>query len=176
MMEKPGASRPSECWLIPGTSTLCHLPPPTLSSAPCPHSLPRTAVKGTWPWGTTIQETPTPALTQQNNSRTLSDNSSACSNPWQLSSLGMPAHTSMLPMGPNAGPPMGSSQYASLWSVNNGTVTLGAQVYPAGWEPSSFLGFSAHSASLTHVVSAPSSSGFPLYKGAATARDIADSQ
>ncbi|KAB0405943.1 hypothetical protein E2I00_012950 [Balaenoptera physalus] len=39
-----------------------------------------------------------------------------------------------------------------------------------------FRGSSAHSASLAHPVSAPSSSGSPLYDGASTATDIADSQ
>lgn len=90
----------------------------------------------------------------------------------------MPAHASMLPMGPNAGPPMGSSQYASLWSVNNGTITLGGQVagVPSGLRAQFFRGFSAHFASLTHLVSAPSSSGSLLYEGATIAKDIADSQ
>ena len=90
----------------------------------------------------------------------------------------MPAHTSMLPIGPNAGPPMGSSQYASLWSVNNGMVSLGAQVegVPRGLRAQFFHGFSAHLVSFTHLVLALSSSGSPLYEGATIAKDIANSQ
>ncbi|XP_004315037.1 T-box transcription factor T isoform X3 [Tursiops truncatus] len=119
---------------------------------------------------------------QSGHSPSYSDSSSAClsmlpsHDNW--SSLGMPAHTSMLPMSPNAGSPTGSSQYPSLWSVSSGTITPGAQAagISNGLGAQFFRGSSAHSASLAHPVSAPSSSGSPLYEGASSATDIADSQ
>ncbi|KAG5205757.1 hypothetical protein JEQ12_019007 [Ovis aries] len=115
-------------------------------------------------------------------SQSYSDSSSACLSMLQphdnWSSLGMPAHTSMLPMGPNAGPPAGSSQYPSLWSVSSGAVAPGAQAagVPSGLGAQFFRGSPAHSTPLAHPVSASSSSGSPLYEGAATATDVADSQ
>ncbi|KAI4539079.1 hypothetical protein MG293_010471 [Ovis ammon polii] len=118
----------------------------------------------------------------RNSSPTYSDSSSACLSMLQphdnWSSLGMPAHTSMLPMGPNAGPPAGSSQYPSLWSVSSGAVAPGAQAagVPSGLGAQFFRGSPAHSTPLAHPVSASSSSGSPLYEGAATATDVADSQ
>ncbi|EPY80543.1 hypothetical protein CB1_000820009 [Camelus ferus] len=113
---------------------------------------------------------------------TYSDNSSACLSMLQShdnwSSLGVPAHTSMLPMSPNAGPPTGSSQHPSLWSVSSGTVPPGAQTagMSSGLGAQFFRGPAARSAPLAHPVPASSSAGSPLYEGAATAADIADSQ
>ncbi|XP_010837891.1 PREDICTED: brachyury protein isoform X2 [Bison bison bison] len=119
---------------------------------------------------------------QSGYNQSYSDSSSACLSMLQphdnWSSLGMSAHTSMLPMGPNAGPPAGSSQYPSLWSVSSAAVAPGAQAagVPSGLGAQFFRGSSAHSAPLAHPVSASSSSGSPLYEGAATATDVADSQ
>ncbi|XP_067559013.1 T-box transcription factor T isoform X1 [Pseudorca crassidens] len=187
VMEDPGDSQqsghsPSGGWLIPGTSTLC--PPAT------PHpqfggplSLPSTHGCERYPALRNHRPAPYPSpYAHRNNSPTYSDSSSAClsmlpsHDNW--SSLGMPAHTSMLPMSPNAGSPTGSSQYPSLWSVSGGTITPGAQAagISNGLGAQFFRGSSAHSASLAHPVSAPSSSGSPLYEGASSATDIADSQ
>ncbi|XP_006067104.1 T-box transcription factor T isoform X2 [Bubalus kerabau] len=169
-------------WLIPGTSTLC--PPAT------PHpqfggplSLPSTHGCERYPALRSHRPAPYPTpYAHRNSSPTYSDSSSACLSMLQphdnWSSLGMPAHTTMLPMGPNTGPPAGSSQYPSLWSVSSGAVAPGAQAagVPSGLGAQFFRGSSAHSAPLAHPVSASSSSGSPLYEGAATATDVADSQ
>ncbi|KAM9233225.1 T-box transcription factor T isoform 3-T3 [Trichechus inunguis] len=113
-------------------------------------------------------------------SQSYSDNSSACLSMLQThdnwSSLGMPAHTSMLPMGHNSSPSTASSQYPNLWSVSNGAITPGSQT-PAvanGLGAQFFRGSPAHYTPLTHTASA--SSGSPLYEGGATATDIPDSQ
>ncbi|XP_029801068.1 T-box transcription factor T isoform X3 [Suricata suricatta] len=92
--------------------------------------------------------------------------------------LGAPAHGSVLPTGHGAGPPAGSSQYPSLWSVSNGTVTPGAQTAGTsnGLGAQFFRASSAHAAPLGHPVPASPASGSPLYEGAPTATDIADSQ
>ncbi|XP_010597163.1 T-box transcription factor T isoform X3 [Loxodonta africana] len=113
-------------------------------------------------------------------SQSYSDNSPACLSMLQShdnwSSLGMPAHSSMLPVSHNSGPSTGSSQYPNLWSVSNGAITPGSQT-PAmanGLGAQFFRGSPAHYAPLTHAASA--SSGSPLYEGGATATDIPDSQ
>ncbi|XP_069455021.1 T-box transcription factor T isoform X1 [Ovis canadensis] len=179
--QQPGYSQ-SGGWLIPGTSSLC--PPAT------PHpqfggplSLPSTHGCERFPALRSHRPAPYPSpYAHRNSSPTYSDSSSACLSMLQphdnWSSLGMPAHTSMLPMGPNAGPPAGSSQYPSLWSMSSGAVAPGAQAagVPSGLGAQFFRGSPAHSTPLAHPVSASSSSGSPLYEGAATATDVADSQ
>ncbi|XP_070317753.1 T-box transcription factor T isoform X1 [Odocoileus virginianus] len=187
MMEETGDSQQSGYnqsggWLIPGTSTLC---PP---AAPHPQfggplSLSSTHGCERYPALRSHRPGPYPSpYVHRNSSPTYSDSSSACLSMLQphdnWSSLGMPAHTSMLPMGPNAGPPAGSSQYPSLWSVSSGSVAPGAQAagVPGGLGAQFFRGSSTHSAPLAHPASASSSSGSPLYEGAATATDVADSQ
>ncbi|XP_069344639.1 T-box transcription factor T isoform X3 [Eulemur rufifrons] len=115
-------------------------------------------------------------------SQSYSDNSSACLSMLQSHdnwpSLGVPAHTSMLPASHNAGASAGSSQYPSLWSVSNGAITPGSQTAGVsnGLGAQFFRGSPAHYTPLAHAVSASSSSGSPLYEGAATATDIPDSQ
>ncbi|KAM8999246.1 T-box transcription factor T isoform X2 [Sarcophilus harrisii] len=115
-------------------------------------------------------------------SQSYSDNSSACLSMLQShdnwSSLGMPTHTSMLPMSHSTGTSPGSSQYPNLWSVSNSTITPVAQ--SAGMSNglgAQFLrGSTAHYPSLPHTVPASSSSGSPLYEGSVSATDIPDSQ
>ncbi|XP_051849617.1 T-box transcription factor T isoform X2 [Antechinus flavipes] len=115
-------------------------------------------------------------------SQSYSDNSSACLSMLQShdnwSSLGMPTHTSMLPMSHSTGTSPGSSQYPNLWSVSNSTITPVAQ--SAGMSNglgAQFLrGSTAHYPSLPHAVPASSSSGSPLYEGSVSATDIPDSQ
>ncbi|KAF3831340.1 hypothetical protein GH733_000077 [Mirounga leonina] len=70
------------------------------------------------------------------------------------------------------------SQYPSLWSVSNGTITPGAQTAAMsnGLGAQFFRGSPSHAAPLTHPAQASSSSGSPLYEGAPTATDIPDSQ
>ncbi|XP_010608854.1 T-box transcription factor T isoform X4 [Fukomys damarensis] len=115
-------------------------------------------------------------------SQSYSDNSSACLSMLQShdnwSSLGVPSHTSMLPMSHSASPSTGSSQYPSLWSVSNSTITPGSQAAGVsnGLGAQFFRGSPAHYASLSHAVPAASSSSSPLYEGAATVTDIPDSQ
>ncbi|XP_032956330.1 T-box transcription factor T isoform X1 [Rhinolophus ferrumequinum] len=187
MMEEPGDSQQSGysqsgAWLIPGTSALC--PPATPHpqfGGPLP--LPSTHSCERYPTLRNHRPSPYPSpYTHRNNSPTYSDNSPAClpmlQSPDNWSSLGVPPHTSTLPMCASTGPPAGASQYPSLWSVSNGTVSPGAP--PAGVSSGLgaqfFRGPSAHTAPLTHPASAASSSGSPLYDGAATATDTPDNQ
>ncbi|XP_075858830.1 T-box transcription factor T isoform X1 [Microcebus murinus] len=187
MLEEPGDSQQagysqSGGWLIPGTSSLC---PPANPHAQFGGPLPLPPTHGCerYPALRSHRSSPYPSpYVHRNSSPTYSDNSSACLSMLQShdnwSSLGMPAHTGMLPVGHNAGASAGSSQYPSLWSVSNGAITPGSQ--PAG--PSSglgaqfFRGSPAHYAPLAHAAPASSASGSPLYEGAATATDIPDSQ
>ncbi|XP_006152324.1 T-box transcription factor T isoform X3 [Tupaia chinensis] len=114
-------------------------------------------------------------------SQSYSDSSSACLSMLQThdnwSNLSMPAHSSVLPVSHTASPPAGSSQYASLWSVSNGSIAPGSQAagMSNGLGAQFFRGSPGHYAPLTHTVAA-SSSGSPLYEGAATVTDISDSQ
>ncbi|XP_062954113.1 T-box transcription factor T isoform X3 [Cynocephalus volans] len=111
-------------------------------------------------------------------SQSCSDNSSAClsmlpsHDSW--SSLGVPAHPSMVPMSPNASPSAGSSQYTGLWPVGGGAAGTQATGVSGGLGAQFFRGAPAHYAPLPH--SAASSTGSPLYDGAATVTDIPDSQ
>lgn len=70
-----------------------------------------------------------------------------------------------------------SSQYPSLWSVNNGTITPGSQpaAVSSGLGTQFFRGSPAHYAPLPQGVPA-ASSGSPLYEGAAMVTDIPESQ
>ncbi|KAM9156297.1 T-box transcription factor T isoform 4-T4 [Pangshura tecta] len=117
---------------------------------------------------------------QSGYSQSYADNSSACLSMLQShdnwSSLGVPPHTSMLPMSHSTGTSTSSSQYPNLWSVNNSTITPVSQSGGmANGLSSQFLrGSAAHYPPLPHSVTA-SSSGSPLYD-AGTPTDIADSQ
>ncbi|XP_029801066.1 T-box transcription factor T isoform X1 [Suricata suricatta] len=187
MTEEPGDSQQpgfsqSGGWLIPGTSTLC---PP---AAPHPQfggplSLPSAHGCERYPALRSHRPSPYPSpYAHRNNSSTYSDSPSAGlpmlqpHDSWP--GLGAPAHGSVLPTGHGAGPPAGSSQYPSLWSVSNGTVTPGAQTAGTsnGLGAQFFRASSAHAAPLGHPVPASPASGSPLYEGAPTATDIADSQ
>uniref|UniRef100_A0A8D1JPE0 T-box transcription factor T n=1 Tax=Sus scrofa TaxID=9823 RepID=A0A8D1JPE0_PIG len=186
MMEEPGDGQQSGYsqwgWLIPGTSTLC--PPAT------PHpqfggplSLPSTHGCERYPALRNHRPAPYPSpYAHRSSSPTYADNSSTCLSMLQShdswSGLGTPAHASMFPMSPSTGPAASSSQYPSLWSVSNGTITAGAQTsgMSNGLGAQFFRGSPAPSAPLAHPVSASSSSGSPLYEGAAPATDIADGQ
>ncbi|XP_013004276.1 T-box transcription factor T isoform X1 [Cavia porcellus] len=179
--QQPGYSQ-SGGWLIPGTSSLC---PPT---SPHPQfggalSLPSTHGCERYPALRSHRPAPYPSpYTHRNNSPTYSDNSSTCLSMLQShdnwSSLGVPSHTSVLPMSHSASPSTGSSQYPSLWSVSNGTITPGSQAAGVsnGLGPQFFRGSPAHYPSLSHAVPAASSSSSPLYEGGATVTDIPDSQ
>ncbi|XP_006871236.1 PREDICTED: brachyury protein isoform X1 [Chrysochloris asiatica] len=165
-------------WLLPGTSTLC----PPASPHPQfggPLSLPSTHGCERYPALRSHRASPYPSpYPHHNNSPTYSDSPSACLPMLQShdnwSSLGIPTHTSMLPMSHNSGPSTASSQYPNLWSVSNGAITPGSQT-PAmanGLGPQFFRGSPTHYTPLTHTASAPSSG----YEGGATATDIPDSQ
>ncbi|XP_062911141.1 T-box transcription factor T isoform X3 [Mobula hypostoma] len=109
-----------------------------------------------------------------------SDNSSAClsmlpsHDNW--SSLQVSTHTSMLPMTHNTGTATSSSQYPSLWSVSNSTITPVSQSGTmSNGLSSQFLRASpAHYPTLPHSVSA-TSSGSPLYDSG-TGMELTDSQ
>ncbi|XP_021077211.1 T-box transcription factor T isoform X2 [Mus pahari] len=188
VMEEPGdCQQPGYSqwgWLVPGAGTLC----PPASSHPQfggSLSLPSTHGCERYPALRNQRSSPYPSpYAHRNNSPTYADNSSACLSMLQShdnwSSLGVPGHTSMLPVSHNASPPAGSSQYPSLWSVSNGTITPGSQTAGVsnGLGAQFFRGSPAHYTPLTHTVSAAtsSSSGSPMYEGAATVTDISDSQ
>ncbi|XP_042638190.1 T-box transcription factor T [Orycteropus afer afer] len=168
-------------WLLPGTSSLC----PPASPHPQfggPLSLPSTHSCERYPTLRSHRASPYPSpYTHHSSSPTYPENPSACLSMLQShdnwSGLGMPAHTSMLPMNPNSGPSPGPSQYPNLWSVSNGAITPSSQT-PAvanGLGAQFFRGSPAHYAPLTHTATA-SSSGSPLYEGGATATDVPDSQ
>ncbi|XP_030627790.1 T-box transcription factor T isoform X2 [Chanos chanos] len=101
------------------------------------------------------------------------ENSSAClpmlASHDNWSGLQMPSHSSMLPI--NHGSPSGSSpsQYPSLWSMGNSSLT---SVSPSGSSMSNNLGSqflrgsTSHYTSLSHSVPGPPSSS-PLYDGTA---------
>ncbi|RXM99245.1 Brachyury protein [Acipenser ruthenus] len=107
------------------------------------------------------------------------DNSSACLSMLQThdnwSSLQVPTHSSMLPMSHSAGTVSSSSQYPSLWSVSNSSITPVSQSggMSNGLSSQFLRGSMAHYPSLPHSV--PASSGSPLYEtGAPT--DLHDTQ
>ncbi|XP_029452657.1 T-box transcription factor T [Rhinatrema bivittatum] len=108
-----------------------------------------------------------------------SDNSSACLSMLQThdnwSSLQVPTHSSMLPMSHNSGTPTNSSQYPSLWSVSNSTITPVSQAgaMSNGLGTQFLRGSAAHYPSLPHSLPTPSS-GSPLYDSGTP--DISDSQ
>ncbi|XP_037376924.1 T-box transcription factor T isoform X3 [Talpa occidentalis] len=106
------------------------------------------------------------------------DNWSSLGVPTHSGVLPVSAHSSVLPVSANAGPPAGSSQYPSLWSVSNGAIAPGAQTpgVPNGLSTQFFRGTSGHTAPLAHPASVASSSASPLYEGAAPAADITNSQ
>ncbi|KAM7171827.1 T-box transcription factor T isoform 4-T4 [Macrochelys suwanniensis] len=117
---------------------------------------------------------------QSGYSQSYADNSSACLSMLQShdnwSSLGVPTHTSMLPMSHSTGTSTSSSQYPNLWSVNNSTITPVSQSggMSNGLSSQFLRGSTAHYPPLPHSVTA-SSSGSPLYD-AGTPTDISDSQ
>ncbi|XP_006152323.1 T-box transcription factor T isoform X2 [Tupaia chinensis] len=185
MMEEAGDSQQPGCsqwgWLIPGTSALCPpaSPHPQLG-APLP--LPSTHGCERYPGLRSHRPSPYPSpYAHRSSSPPYSDSSSACLSMLQThdnwSNLSMPAHSSVLPVSHTASPPAGSSQYASLWSVSNGSIAPGSQAagMSNGLGAQFFRGSPGHYAPLTHTVAA-SSSGSPLYEGAATVTDISDSQ
>ncbi|XP_078261887.1 T-box transcription factor T isoform X3 [Rhinoraja longicauda] len=109
-----------------------------------------------------------------------SDNSSAClpmlpsHDNW--SGLQVSTHTSMLPMAHNAGTAPSSSQYPSLWSVSNSTITPVPQsgTMSSGLSSQFLRGSAAHYQPLAHSVGA-TSSGSPLYDSG-TGLELSDSQ
>ncbi|XP_065535151.1 T-box transcription factor T isoform X3 [Lathamus discolor] len=108
------------------------------------------------------------------------DNSSACLSMLQShdnwSSLGVPTHTTMLPMSHSTGTATSSSQYPNLWSVSNSTITPVSQSsgMSNGLSSQFLRGSPAHYTALPHPVTAASSAS-PLYDGGAPS-DLPDSQ
>ncbi|XP_059691501.1 T-box transcription factor T isoform X3 [Gavia stellata] len=117
---------------------------------------------------------------QSGYSQSYADNSSACLSMLQShdnwSSLGVPPHTTMLPMSHSTGTATSSSQYPNLWSVSNSTITPVSQSsgMSNGLSSQFLRGSPAHYAALPHPVTAASSAS-PLYDGGA-ATDLPDSQ
>ncbi|XP_074844785.1 T-box transcription factor T isoform X3 [Carettochelys insculpta] len=117
---------------------------------------------------------------QSGYSQSYADNSSACLSMLQShdnwSSLGVPPHTSMLPMSHSTGTSTSSSHYPNLWSVNNSTITPVSQSggMSNGLSSQFLRSSTAPYPPLPHSVTA-SSSGSPLYD-TGTPTDIPDSQ
>ncbi|KAK1337868.1 hypothetical protein QTO34_000969 [Cnephaeus nilssonii] len=178
---QPGFSQ-SGGWLLPGTSALC---PP---AAPHPQfggplSLPPTHGCERYPALRSHRPAPYPSpYGHRNSSPTYADSSPACVPMLQphdnWPGLGVPAHPGVLPVSAGSGPPAGASQYPGLWSVSSGAGTPGAQpaAMPSGLGAPFFRGPSPHPAALGPPGPASSSSGSPLYDGAAAAPDVPDSQ
>ncbi|XP_040821333.1 T-box transcription factor T isoform X2 [Ochotona curzoniae] len=174
--QQPGYSQRG--WLLPGSSTLC---PPASPHPQFGGSLPLPSAHGCerYPALRSHRSAPYPSpYVHRNNSPTYPDSPSAClpvlPAPDTWSGLGVPAHGTVLH---NGSPPTGSSQYPSLWSVNNGTITPGSQpaAVSSGLGTQFFRGSPAHYAPLPQGVPA-ASSGSPLYEGAAMVTDIPESQ
>ncbi|KAM6355367.1 T-box transcription factor T isoform 4-T4 [Podargus strigoides] len=117
---------------------------------------------------------------QSGYSQSYADNSSACLSMLQShdnwSSLGVPTHTTMLPMSHSTGTATSSSQYPNLWSVSNSTITPVSQSsgMSNGLSPQFLRGSPAHYTALPHPVTAASSAS-PLYDAGAPP-DLPDSQ
>ncbi|XP_075353493.1 T-box transcription factor T isoform X4 [Mycteria americana] len=117
---------------------------------------------------------------QSGYSQSYADNSSACLSMLQShdnwSSLGVPTHTTMLPMSHSTGTATSSSQYPNLWSVSNSTITPVSQSsgMSNGLSSQFLRGSPAHYSALPHSVTAASSAS-PLYDGGAPT-DLPDSQ
>ncbi|KAM7117640.1 T-box transcription factor T isoform X4 [Ciconia boyciana] len=117
---------------------------------------------------------------QSGYSQSYADNSSACLSMLQShdnwSSLGVPTHTTMLPMSHSTGTATSSSQYPNLWSVSNSTITPVSQSsgMSNGLSSQFLRGSPAHYSALPHPVTAASSAS-PLYDGGAPT-DLPDSQ
>ncbi|XP_030410127.1 T-box transcription factor T isoform X2 [Gopherus evgoodei] len=184
MMDEAGDNQQSgysQCgWLIPGTGSLC---PPSNPHAQFGAPLSLSSAHSCERFSSLRNHRSAPypnPYAHRNNSPTYGDNSSACLSMLQShdnwSSLGVPTHTSMLPMSHSTGTSTSSSQYPNLWSVNNSTITPVSQSGGmANGLSSQFLrGSTAHYPPLPHSVTA-SSSGSPLYD-AGTPTDISDSQ
>ncbi|XP_035394901.1 T-box transcription factor T isoform X4 [Cygnus atratus] len=117
---------------------------------------------------------------QSGYSQSYADNSSACLSMLQShdnwSTLGVPTHTTMLPMSHSTGTATGSSQYPNLWSVSNSTITPVSQSsgMSNGLSSQFLRGSPAHYSALPHPVAATASAS-PLYDGGAPT-DLPDSQ
>ncbi|XP_065592636.1 T-box transcription factor T isoform X2 [Cyrtonyx montezumae] len=185
MMEEVGDNQQSGysqlgSWLIPGTGALCPPANPhpqfgaSLSLSPA-HSCERYSPLRNH------RSTPYPnPYTHRNNSPTYTDNSSACLPMLQShdnwSSLGVPTHTTMLPMSHSTGTATSSSQYPNLWSVSNSTISPASQSsgMSNGLSSQFLRGSPVHYTTLPHPVTATTSTS-PLYDGGAPA-DLPDSQ
>ncbi|XP_043927473.1 T-box transcription factor T [Protopterus annectens] len=168
-------------WFIPGTGSLCPSSNPhtqfgsalTLSSS---HGCERFSSLRNH------RSAPYPSLyTHRNSSPTeYTDNSSSClsmlpsHDNW--SSLQVPSHTGMLSVSHGTPSSTSSSQYPSLWSVSNSTITpISQSGGVANGLGSQFLRSSTtHYSPLSHSVTTPSS-GSPIYDGGSAA-DVTDNQ
>ncbi|MBN3281293.1 BRAC protein, partial [Polyodon spathula] len=171
----------SQCaWFIPGSSSLC---PPANPHPQFGGPLTLSSSHGCDRYSTLRNHRsapyPSPYTHSPSKSPSYTDNSSACLSMLQThdnwSSLQVPTHSSMLPMSHSTGTVSSSSQYPSLWSVSNSTITPVSQSggMSNGLSSQFLRGSMAHYPSLSHSV--PASSGSPLYEtGAPT--DLHDTQ
>ncbi|XP_007892513.1 T-box transcription factor T [Callorhinchus milii] len=168
-------------WFLPGTGALC---PPSNPHPQFGGPLSLSTPHGCERYSTLRNHRPAPypnPYTHRNNSPTgYPDNSSPClsmlpsHDNW--SSLQVSTHTSMLPMSHSTGTATSSSQYPSLWSVSNSTITPVSQSggMSSGLSSQFLRGSPAHYTSLAHSVSV-SSSGSPLYDGV-TGTELSENQ
>nr|CAJ82003.1 t, brachyury homolog (mouse) [Xenopus tropicalis] len=167
-------------WLIPNGGSLCSPNPHTQFGAPISLSSPHGCERYSSLRNHRSAPYPSPYVHRNNSPNNLADNSSACLSMLQShdnwSTLQMPAHTGMLPMSHSAGTPPTSSQYPSLWSVSNSTLTPVSQSggITNGISSQYLRGSTPHYSSLSHAVPSPAT-GSPLYEhGSQT--EIAENQ
>ncbi|KAM4771885.1 T-box transcription factor T [Rhinophrynus dorsalis] len=168
-------------WLIPGTTSLCS---PNNHHSQFGGSLSLSSPHGCERYSSLRNHRSAPypnPYSHRNNSPTnITDNPSACLSMLQShdnwSSLQMPAHTGMQLMSHSTGTPTTSSQYPSLWSVSNSTITPVSQSggIPNGLGSQYLRGSTAHYTPLSHAVPCPSTGSSLFDHGAPT--EISENQ
>ncbi|XP_068597699.1 T-box transcription factor T [Brachionichthys hirsutus] len=133
MREDPSETQQPTCsqlngWFIPGTSSLC---PPSSPHNQFGSSLSISPSNGCERYSTLRNHRPAPYTSpyahRANSPTSYLENSSGClsmlSGHDSWSGLQMPSHSSLMPVAHNPASASNSSQYASLWSVSNPTLS-----------------------------------------------------
>ena len=144
MMEKPGDSQPSECWLIPGTSTLC---PPATPNPQFSDLLSQPSTHGWEKYLALRNHHPGDPLPQPLRSRTILEpfltihlhvHAPTHDNCPALECLPTPACSPWVPMLVLLWAPA-SMPACGLWTMAWSPWAPRWQQCPEGWEPSSFM-------------------------------------
>ncbi|XP_061084614.1 T-box transcription factor T isoform X1 [Conger conger] len=157
-------------WFIPSTGSLCPPGNPhpqfggSLSLSSSSHGCDRYSTLR----NTRSAPYPSPYTHRNPSPTSYTDNSSACLSMLpsheNWSSLQMPTHSSMLPMGHSTSSSTTPSQYPSLWSMGNSSITPVSQSagMPTALSSPFLRGSTSHYPGLSHPTSVPPS-GSPLY-------------